>query len=235
MMDNVQEIANAKIADLVESGAIKETIENSVQKAITKAIEQEFESYGSITKQIKEAIEEGLQINTRDLPFETYNQQMLVAVKLKLGNLFAGAASERFMSEMDKLLEPAPKEITIVEFVNKICKMWYSDDYDAENRDDYATVRTDDDGYSDKSCTLKMWKQLESTGYGSRGENPPTMQLYTIDGAIRINHNHSYNPTCFSETEAYVFKLYAAGTKITGIEDFDEHECNLELRESRDY
>ena len=237
-MTDVQEIANSKIAEMVASGTIKEVIEKSVEGAITKAIQNEFESYGSITKQIKKAIEEGLQLNLKELPFETYNQQMGVAVKQRLGNLFASAASNKFAEEMDKLLEPAPKEINIDEFINEICGFWRSDDWDdRDSRDDYATVELEyRAGRSQKSCTLKIWKQLVDTSYRSRGNNQPTMQLFIINGKIRINHNYNYNPTCFSETEAYVFKLYAAGTVINGIADFDADDCNcdLSLREIMD-
>ena len=237
-MTDIQKVASEKISQLAESGKIKEVIEESIEKAITQAIKTEFETYGSITTQIKKAIDEGLQININDLPFETYNQQMSVVVKQRLGNLFAGAASERFIEEIDKTLEPAPREITIVDFVNTICRFWYTDDWNSfDDYDEYATVRIEDHNWSTSiiSKSLRIWKQLEATGYRASGENQPNMHLYISDGKIRINHEHKYNPYCFSETEAYVFKLYAAGTTITGIEDFDQDDCNLQIRESRDY
>lgn len=232
-MEDIQTIVNNHVAKLSEDGSIQATIEKSIESAITKSIEAEFESYGSITKQIKTAIEEGLQINLRELPFETYNQQMLVAVKTRLGNLFAGAASDKFMAEMDELLKPAPKEMPFKEFVETVVEFWKSDEYhDRDELDDYATAEIDDQRVG-SGVSFSMWKKKEYNGHSSLSSRKLSadLQLYIIDGRIRINHRHGYNPTCFSEHEAFVFKLYAAGTVLTGIDGFDADDCDLKLRE----
>jgi hypothetical protein len=216
---------------MINDGSIEKVIQDGIKKSIEKAISRQFESYGSITKQIEGAIENGLQINFKDLPFETYNQQMLVAVKTKLGNMFVGAASEKFMSEMDKILKPAPKEMSINEFVETIVGFWKSDDpYHDTDIDEYATVEINEKEAL-SGVTLKMWDQLQN-GYSLRdAKNSPKIELYIIDGKIRISHNHKYNPTCFHEHEAFVFKLYAAGTVLTEIEDFDPDSLDLCLKD----
>lgn len=97
-MKEFQKIANDRIQAMVDDGTIQKTIENGIEKAITKAIDGQFDSWGNITKQIKEAMDKGLQVNTDDLPFETYNQQMLILIKTRLGTMFQGLAAERFLS-----------------------------------------------------------------------------------------------------------------------------------------
>ncbi len=231
-MEAIQQIVNDQVQSMIDSGAIQKSIEANIEKSINSAIESQFRSYGDITKQIEEGFKEGLKVDFKDMPFEVYNQQMFVAVQTKLGNLFAAEASGKFMAEMDNLLEAAPAEMSLKDLVEAIAKSWKTDEpWDADNLDESATVEIEESRYSSKSYTLKMWKQKESSGYSSR-TNSPDLQLYIIDGAIRINHNHSYNPTCFSEHEALIFKLYSAGTKITGLESFDEDDCELTLKES---
>lgn len=236
-MQEIQKIVDEKVKAMVDDGVIKKTIEESIEKAVLKAFTSQFESYGAITQQIEKAIKDGLKINLNDLPFETYNEQMLVAVKAKLSGVFQGAASERFMSEMDRILAPAPSEMNIKDFVESIAKTWKTDEpWDANDLDHRATVEINNDSIGNSaSCSLKMWKQKTSSRFSSARDNGPDLHLY-IDsaGRIRINHKHSYKPTCFEEHEALIFKLYAAGTKLTGLDEFDPDDCDLTLKESED-
>lgn len=227
-MKTIQDIAVNKINTMVEDGTLQKAVEDSIEKAVLSAVNRQFESYGAITKQIEKAIEEGLQLALKELPFETYNQQMLVYVKARLGDMFGGAASEKFISEIDKALAPAPDTITINEFIETIIEHWKIDEpWDADDLDEYATVDIENK-YGATSFSLKMWKQ-KTTSCGSNSQ--PDLHLYIIDGALRINHKHSYNPTCFNEVEAFIFKLYAANTIITDIEDFNEDDVDLCIKE----
>ncbi len=232
-MQQIQEIVNSKIKAMIDENIIQKTIEDNVEKAINEAISNQFRSYGAITKQIEDGIEKGLQINLKDMPFEVYNQQMLVAVKTKMSNLFAAEASNKFMTEMDTLLAIAPKEIALTELVEQVAALWKTEEpWDADDLDEYATVEVEQGKYSRKSYTLKMWKQKESNSRYSSHSNSPVIELYIIDGKIRISHNQTYNPTIFHEHEALIFKLYSAGTVITGVDNFDPDNCDLTLKES---
>ena len=227
---------------MVDEKVIQKAVEDGVSKAIKTAIANQFERYGGVTTQIETALKEGLQVNLKSLPFETYNEQMLVLIKSKVGNMFHGVAAEKFLSEMDRILAPVPKEMPIHEFVETVVGFWKTEEpsWDADDMDEYATVEVEDEsrGRENKAnnITLKFWKQKERDSYSysssrKKEKNPPTMQLFILDGKIRINHKHKYNPTCFSETEALVFKMYAAGTVLTGIEDFDPEDCDLTLKD----
>ena len=239
-MIELQQIVDQKIKAMTEDGTMAKRIEDGIESAINSAIESQFQRYGDITKQLENAISDGLRIKTDDIPFECYNQQMLVAVKQKLGNLFASEASSKFMAEMDKLLAPAPKEMTIVELVNTIAATW-KDNGDDE-LDEYATVELEEkDGCLRDTFSLKMWKQKETGSRwsmtSSRTADADIFLSDSKDGshAIRINHKMGYNPTCFEEHEALIFKLYSAGTRITGCSDFDEDDCDLQLKDSEYY
>jgi hypothetical protein len=77
-----------------------------------------------------------------------------------------------------------------------------------------------------------MWKQKESYSSYSSRSNTADLQLYISNNKIRISHKSAYNPTCFSDEEALIFKLYAAGTIIAGLEDFDADDCDLTLKDT---
>lgn len=232
-MEALQEIANQKIQEMIDSGAIQKSIEDGVSRAIDSAIATQFERYGTITKQIEKAIEGGLNIDINDLPFESYNAQMLVAVKQKLGNLFSGQAADKFLAEIDKTLAPAPKEIAINELVECIAAEWKTDEpWDASDLDEHATAELEPGtGCMSDTFTLKMWKQKDSSSSHLSRSSSPDLKLHISRGAIRINHSHGYNPTCFRDEEALIFKLYAAGTTITGMDSFDPDDCDLTLKE----
>jgi hypothetical protein len=230
-METIQKVVADKVKSMVGDGIIQKAIEDGVSAAITKAISNQFQSYGAITKLIEKAIEDGLKINLNDVPFETYNEQMLVAVKSKLGTMFQGAAADKFMAEMDKILAPAPSEMPIKEFVETVAGFWKSDEpWDADDLDEEATVDIEKNEYG--SVSLNMWKQKENSSGFSTRPNSADLQLYIIKGKIRINHRQEYNPICFHEHEAFVFKLYAAGTILTGIDSFNADDCDLALKET---
>lgn len=225
-MKEIQNIVNNKVQAMVDSGQIQKAVEDGVEKAILNAINKQFDSYGNITKQIEESLKGGLQVDTSDLPFETYNEQMLVLIKSKLDNMFQDQAAEKFLAEMDKALKPAPKEMDIHEFVETITDTWRDHEtWDRNDMDNFAYVEIESPKYPISGHSLKIWKQREDRFH----EAMPDLHLYVNDGKIRINHTMLYNPTCFHEHEAFVFKCYAAGTVLTGIEEYDpdDHEYIL--------
>lgn len=236
-MEAIQQIINDKVADMVSGGAIQEAVEKGIEQAVNKAINEQFSSYGGLTKQLEKILKEGLKINTSDLPFETYNEQMLVAVKSKIGVMFKSEAAAKFMSELDKTLAPAPAEMPINELVESIAASWKTDEpWEADDLDECATVELKEtDWSSGDSYGLHLWKQKESLSSYSSRSNQADINLFISDGVIRISHKARYNPTCFNEAEALIFKLYAAGTKITGLESFDPDDCELTLKDSEYY
>ena len=235
-MKDLQKIINNKVQEMIDDNSIQKAVEDGVQNAIHKAISNQFESYGSVTRALEKAIEEGLKINTKDIPFESYNEQMLVAVKAKMGAMFQSQASEKFMSEIDKVLAPAPPTMSINELVEAIVQIWKTDEpWDADHLDEFATVELSDIDrrWDIETCTLRMWKQTDDRPHlGSR--SAADIQLYISGGNIRISHRAAYNPTAFSEEDALIFKLYSAGTVITDLDDFDPEDCDLTLKELDD-
>lgn len=233
-MDTIQTIVNEKVQELIASGAIEKHIQEGVESAINTAIKKQFESYGNVTKQIEKVIENGLKIDPSDIPFQSYNEQMLVAIKTKLGNMFAGAASERFLSEIDNLLDPAPAEMSIHDLINQICGLWREEGHSNKDdwHDDASITLRQGDGCLHNSFGLNL--ETGGSGYDSRKIHLFLSDRKKGDHTIRISHRFEYNPTCFNEEEALIFKLYAAGTIITSVADYDEDKIDSSIRNDRE-
>lgn len=228
-MKEIQSIVNEKVAEMIESGSIQKKIEDAIESAIENAIESQFRSYGSITKQIEDVFENGLKIDQSNIDIPSYTAVMEEIINNSINQYFAGEATERFRKMIDEKLAPLPQEMSINDLVEMIVKEWKTDEpWNADDLDDYATVELNQDCGRD-SHSLKMWKQKEYNGHLSSRENQPDVHLFIIKGKLAINHN--MNPTCLHNEDAIIFKAYAQGVKFTGIEDFDEDDCDLTLKE----
>lgn len=233
-MKAFQEAVNKKIESMIVDGSIEKKIQEEAEKAISNAIKDQFSYSGQINTQIREAVKQGLNINLAEIDFETYNQQMLVAINTQLGNLFHGQAYEHFKSQIEGTLKPAPKEMSMGALLEKIASIWRTDDpfYDDDMDSEMSVEIVQGERSMSDSWNVKIWKQKETSGlYSSSRTNSPDIEVYIDDDRIRINHRMYYNPTTFNEAATLIFKLYAAGTKITGIEECNPDMLELYLKE----
>lgn len=233
-MKEIQEIVNAQIKSMSESGELQKQVEEGVKSAVNKAIERQFESYGNITKKLENAFEENLLLDNNSLDIPSLNAVMTEVVNSNINKFYKGQAAEKLHNLMQEKLSPLPNEMTLVDLINMICQEWLVDSYEEFDRvDDYATVEQEE-----KYCgmiSFKIWKKKESS-YG--GANQPDLHL-----TFRSNRNNgeewvlqgrhgTTNPYYLFDVDALIFKAYAQGVKFTGVDSFDEDECNLCLKDS---
>ena len=231
-MKEIQDIVNAQVKLMAESGEIQKQVEDGVKQAINKAISRQFESYGNITKQLEKAFEENLLLDNRHLSIPSLNAVMTEVVNKNINEFYRGQAADKLHALMKEKLEPIPNEMTVVEFVNMICKEWFADDYESrDDVDDYATVEIEDSLSDCGIISLKIYKK-EGGSYSS-GEY--------VDVAFSKNRNKdkswalqgrhgSTSPYYLFDVDALIFKAYAQGVKFTGVEDFDSDDCDLSLK-----
>ncbi len=230
-MKELQAIMNAKILEMAEAGTIQKSIEDKVEAAIESAINDQFKSYGDVTKQISDLLTKKLKIDADNFDIPTYNEVLGKAVNQKVNEFFETKAASRMMQTMDELFAPLPEEMTLTTFVETICKHWKTDEpWDADDLDDYATVELEEREYG--GYHLKMWKQKESTtSYSSSRSNPEDIHLYlSKEGEIRLRH--TWNPTTLHNEDSFIVKAYASNVTLTGLADFDADDCELTLKDS---
>ena len=144
-MKEIQEIVNAQVKQMIDSGDIQKQVEEGVKNSINKAIDRQFESYGNITKQLEEMFKSDLLIDNRNLNIPSLNAVMTEVVNKNVNEFYKGQAADKLHSLMKVMLEPLPNKITVAEFVTMICKEWFVDDYENyDDVDDYATVEVKD-------------------------------------------------------------------------------------------
>jgi hypothetical protein len=229
-MKELQAIMNAKILEMAEAGTIQKSIETKVEQAIESAINDQFKSYGNVSKQIENLLNEKLKIDASNIDIPTYNEVLGMAVKQKINKYFESKAASRMMKTMDKLFAPLPEEMPLVTFVNTICTHWKTDEpWDADHLDDYATVEFEELDYG--GYYLEIWKQKSNSSTYSSRDNAADIHLYiSKDGEIRLRH--SWNPTYLHNEDSFIVKAYASNLRLTGLEDFDTDDCELTLKDS---
>jgi len=232
-MKEINEIVNNHISSLQSEGILQKAIEEGVGKAVMKAIEEQFNSWGGITKQLETIFKEKLLIDASNLDLPTYNHVMGQAVKMRIEKHLTEEAGARMMASIEELLTPMPAEMKTHDFIEKICEYWKSDDpcscYD--DLDESATVEvTESSGALRNTYNLKIWKQRKDDSYlsGSRDKRPDVDLYISGKGEIRISH--AFNPTLLHEEESVIVKAYTAGTKLTDIADYDPDDYEYELK-----
>jgi len=223
-MKELQKIVNDKVSEMATSGDIQKSIEDGVKSAINKAIEKQFESWGNITKQLEKAFDENLKVDESKINIPCFTAVMTEVVNSNINEFFKGQAADKLHKLMKDKLSPLPDEMSLVEFVDMICKEWYVDDYDSfGDVDDYATVEFEESrhGWYD----LKIWSKKPGSGYSDK-----KVQLtISKEGNLRGRHG-STDPYYVFDVDALIFKAYAQGIKFTGIQDFNEDDCELSLK-----
>lgn len=229
-MLDLKKIVDEKMKTMEEDGTLEKAIGEAFENMLIKEVDNAFNYNSPVKKAIEECLGKGLKLNTSTIDLSTYNAQMLAAIKGKLGNLFVDRAGDHFLKEIEKTLEPPKKEMTTAEFVNKIVSMWAEAYYPCDDYEEFATVEIEDHANSSKSrvgngWSIRMWNTEKK--YVSPS---PAVHVYVVStGTLALNHNHSYNPTCLSEIDAFIFKAYAAGTVLTDIADYDEDDFELRI------
>ncbi len=221
-MKTIQDAVNNKLVEMSDSGEIDKIIGDSVEAAVKRSIKSLFENYGELGKQIKEGMEKGLRFNTDNLDFLTYNQQMSVAVNNKLKNIFNQEVADKYMAEIDKVLEPAPKEVSIYEVIETIIGFWREDDDITNGYDTHATIELEESSSGNYFIVL-----ISPNGDKHSGDSLHLF-IHREDG-IKISHNMAFNPTCLHPADSYIFRLFAGGTKITGLKEFDEDDIDTSI------
>lgn len=99
--------------EYLESDKLKEHIQAKAEKMVNELIDDSFGYFGGIKKQVEETIKDELKINTKELGISGFNKFITEIVKDKLDKSIRTEAKEKISKEMEKLLTPIDKVISI--------------------------------------------------------------------------------------------------------------------------
>ncbi|WP_372833132.1 hypothetical protein [Pontibacterium sp.] len=230
-MQELNTLVNNVMKDMAEQGQIEKIIREKVESSVEEAFSSMFRSYGKLGKQIEKGLEDNLNIDFSQCGLQEFSAVMVDAVKGVAHKHMKEAAQGRFLEDIEKMLSPAPKEITVQELVNLFIEYWREDAFDPSDLDELVTVEIEhDDGSCLNGHTLKLWKCKEES-YG-RSERSPDLHLYiSKDKDIRIIWSgREHLGTTNYGAEAKVFQMYAARTLISDIDTVYVHNLDTELR-----
>lgn len=228
-MKELNELVQNKLNEMAESGAIEQLVSDQVEKLVANALSDTFRSYGPLSKKLEEAFKTGLDVDFGKIDYASYNQIMLTAVQGHIDNYFGRQMRKDLDEQIKTLLSVPPKEISLDDLADNLVKLIRNN---LDEEDDYLSsisfeveertygnsliVKLDTNGSEKEICHLYLGSDSVAT--------------------IRINHRHNqpFNPTwprgLDGAISAYIFKLYAAKTTITKIEDFDADDHYSEAR-----
>jgi len=217
-MKELNEFVNKIMADMTANGRVEEIIKKNVENAVESSFKKLFESYGTFGKQIEAGLEEAIKIDFSQVSLQEYNLMVVDMVKGVAQKHMKNAAESYLVNELEKVLSPAPKEITVQGILDLYLQEW-RDEYSGDEQ--RATVEIEDSSVTGAK-TLKMWKGEKKQSYASR-EKDPELDLYIRNnGTVGIIRNGRDNlGTCNFGPEAKVYQMYAAGTVVTDIADCD--------------
>tara|TARA_R110000851_G_scaffold162557_1_gene306412 strand:- start:3449 stop:4153 length:705 start_codon:yes stop_codon:yes gene_type:complete len=232
-MKEILDIVSAKVLEMTESGEIQKRVEEGVVSAINKAISSQFESYGNITKQLEDTFKKNLLIDNQSLDIPSLNSIMTQVVSTNINEFYKGQAAEKLHALMKQKLEPLPNEMTINELINMICKEWHTSDHESfDDVDDSATIEIDNKYSMHGLVAFKIWKKMKGA-YDSGDFIKITFSTDTKTGLSTLQGRHgATSPYYLFDVDALIFKAFAQGVKFSGLEDFDEDDCDLELKPS---
>lgn len=231
-MKELNELVQAKLNEMAQSGAIEKLISDKVEGLVADALSDTFRSYSPLSKKLKESLENGLSINFDEIDYPSYNAIMLGAVQGHISKYFEGQVIKNLDDQITTLLGAPDKEMSISDLTDNLIEIIKSNmDSDFRFDDTYsAGVRVSSESNHGKSLKIRLDDNVIS--------KPNLVHLYLgEDGSkIRINHMHDgFNPTMAYGLEnllnAYIFKLYAAKTKIIGWDSFDPCDHDFDFDE----
>jgi BMFP domain-containing protein YqiC len=133
-MDNLQELMNTAMAEIKDSGIIKETVKKQLNDTVSHIVKDMFNYYSDFGKKLKEEIKSQLQIDLSNLGIGGYSSTITTMIRQIIKEKIENDAAkevERFLADIeDHDIKP---EMKITEIVEKITEMWKENDFDLKS------------------------------------------------------------------------------------------------------
>lgn len=219
MLDVVQK----KMASMVEDGTIDKKIEEQLEKAINKSIEDIFCSYGDFTKKLKDEMQKVICIND-DLGLPGYSELVTKIVRAQLNAHMEKQVADHVAGYIDKLLNKFPSEITISELVETF-KEYVRDEEAGEDRDITFIVEdsADLDGYFDIYMSEESCKDRHSCKYMLRCKEDEVWSINVNGWRVQPSSKQLFAGALFG-FEEFLFHAYTNKIKIVRDTDYIDLE-----------
>lgn len=216
-MNDLKSAVSTAFANVVASGAIEQAIEKQLADTIGSLIKTELREYSEFGKAIKDRVQQAVGVNLEHLDLPSYNDLILQIIRRQVDGILQSDAAQQLESNMAKLLERAPAEITleklIEEFIdaNKEDKEGQGFTFLIERKYGSTYICLDEDaGKSEYSCDFRLAIDQDGKVY--------SLMLGAKDVAKTLFMGPFYN---FERT---LFQLYAAKSKVIVPANAEAHD-----------
>lgn len=192
---------------LEQSGGIKTTIAEAVERTVHRALEDELGPYSSFGKALREAIKVELRVED-GLGLGGYNAFVADVVRAKLRSALEGRWREHMEAELDKFLAAAPPVVKLSDLVERMVE---DAKYEAEGK-----------GWEEPTVVLEKSKY---GGWMVRLDPEPRKSSYLCrytlhiaeDGKVFHTNVRNGEPCALERT---FFQFRAAGTRLE-VDEYD--------------
>ena len=216
-MEDLKTAVSTAFANVVASGAIEQAIEKQLASTIGDLIKHELREYSDFGKAIKERVQQAVCVNLGQMDLPSYNDLILQIIRRQVDGIMQSEAAQQLESNMTKLLEQAPAEITlqklIEEFIeaNKENKEGQDFTLLIERKWGSTYICLDEDaGKSEYSCDFRLAIDKDGKVYS------------LILGAKDVAKTLFMGP--FYGFERTLFQLYTAKSKVIVPADAEPHD-----------
>lgn len=224
-MIDLNKIINESLADIEKSGFVKETVDKAVKEAIGSVVTNVFSYRSPLRDQLEKYISNNLNVNLDELNITGYNTLVLKAVQEHLDRTLKVQGIDKLKERMNYMLSNAKAEYTLSEIVKELKNDEFIDFEDDEitliidNDNSFVHIYMDpQEGVSKYSCAYKI----------SMNKN----EVYTIKLGNKSVTTKDILAN-FIGFEDFLFKIYAAGSKI--ILDKGNYSDDYDLEIQREY
>jgi len=229
-MQELNTVVTSVMQNMIDSGKVEEMITAKMEKAVESVFDNMFRAYGDFGKGLEEGISSAVNIDFSTLKIPEYNLMIVQVLERLTCEHMEKEAEKAFVERLNKMLEPAPKEITTQGLIDLYLEHW-RDEEDPRDLPEYATVEIEPWEYDFRNKNLKMWKQKDESRYSSSDVDLNLFigkkgEIMIMRGDSRDNFGGTnYGP------DAKVYQMYAAGTVITDIHTVDAGDLETWLLE----
>jgi hypothetical protein len=218
-MNDLKFAVSTAFGNVVASGAIEQAIEKQLAETISSLIKTELREYSDFGKAIKDRVQQAVGVNLDRMDLPSYNDLILQIIRRQVDGIMQSEAAQQLESNMAKLLEQAPVQITLEKLIEDFVE---ANKEDKEGQDFTLLIERkygstyicldEDAGKSEYSCDFRIAVDQDGAVY--------SLMLGAKDVAKTLFMGPFYG---FERT---LFQLYAAKSKVIVAADADASDFN---------
>lgn len=241
-MIDLNKLVNDALVKLEEEKFIEQVVQKRLEKTIEDIIDDTFRSWSDFGKNLKEHINNNLNIDLKNLKLQEYNTLVLKAVQEELDKNITVQGIDKIKESVNEMLNDVKPEYELSEIISKLKDENIKEEYEYDE-DDQIDLIIEEASYG--YVHIYMQNQQDS-GYSSYLSGN---SKYSYDYQIDLDKEGKPYSVKFKGKEIdtkkicgglygldrLLFKIYASGSKIILDHGTDADNYDLYYRDGDDY